>query len=287
MRFSERQGINPVRSLIQREQIDDALRSGLWNVIDMFALSPWSDLNYVRANPELETFLYSVWHSYFKKPIDSIPERWPRARGVLRDYFFHSHWWQVYDLVEFIANNHPHDDAKSKLRKAANVVMARELGAYRFVGARIAEITAEEEIAEIEAALSSTASPLAGVRTHLRSALDLLSDRQKPDYRNSIKESISAVEAVCNALNGGKATTLSPALTKLGGSVPMHPALEGAFKKLYGYTSDAQGIRHALMDEPSLDFEDAKFMLVSCSAFVNYLVAKAARAGLSLSGPAS
>jgi hypothetical protein len=51
---------------------------------------------------------------------------------------------------------------------------------------------------------------------------------------------------------------------------------------MYGYTSDAQGIRHALMDEPNLSFEDAKFMLVSCSAFVNYLIAKAAKAGISL-----
>lgn len=52
----------------------------------------------------------------------------------------------------------------------------------------------------------------------------------------------------------------------------MHPALNGAFQKLYGYTSDAGGIiRHALLEEDSLDFKDAKFMLVSCSAFVTYL----------------
>jgi hypothetical protein len=45
---------------------------------------------------------------------------------------------------------------------------------------------------------------------------------------------------------------------------------------LYGYTSDSSGIRHALQDEPNLDFVDAKFMLVACSAFVNYLTDKAA-----------
>jgi len=28
--------------------------------------------------------------------------------------------------------------------------------------------------------------------------------------------------------------------------------------------------------EPTLDFADAKFMLVACSAFVNYLLAKSA-----------
>jgi len=44
---------------------------------------------------------------------------------------------------------------------------------------------------------------------------------------------------------------------------------------LYGYTSDSGGIRHALSDEDvTPTFEDAKFMLVSCSAFINYLKAK-------------
>lgn len=48
-------------------------------------------------------------------------------------------------------------------------------------------------------------------------------------------------------------------------------------KKRYGWTSDTPGIRHALMTEPDLHVEDAKFMLVACSAFINYVIAKAAR----------
>jgi hypothetical protein len=62
----------------------------------------------------------------------------------------------------------------------------------------------------------------------------------------------------------------------------LHAVLKQAFQKLYGYTSDAQGIRHALLDEPTLDVEDAKFMLVSCSAFVNYLVVKVQKAGIKI-----
>jgi len=33
-------------------------------------------------------------------------------------------------------------------------------------------------------------------------------------------------------------------------------------------------IRHSLLNEPNVDFEDAKFMLVACCAFVNYLISK-------------
>ena len=156
-------------------------------------------------------------------------------------------------------------------------MLEMELSGYRLVGNRLVEITSDEEIAAIEDALVDAKRPF---RTHIERALDLIADRKNPDYRNSIKESISAVEALVNALNGKKGT-LGQALKKLG--VDTHPALEDAFAKLYAYTSDANGIRHALMEKESdLGFEDAKFMLVSCSAFVNYLLAKAARANINV-----
>ena len=47
-------------------------------------------------------------------------------------------------------------------------------------------------------------------------------------------------------------------------------ALRNAFSSLYGYTNDAEGIRHALLEEGNLTKADAKFMLVCCSAFINY-----------------
>lgn len=82
----------------------------------------------------------------------------------------------------------------------------------------------------------------------------------------------------------GLLSDVGQALKKLGSgtAVTTHPALEKAFSSLYGYTSDASGIRHALMDEHNLHFEDAKFMLVACAAFISYLVAKASEAGITL-----
>jgi hypothetical protein len=45
-------------------------------------------------------------------------------------------------------------------------------------------------------------------------------------------------------------------------------------RRLYGNGTEP-GIRHSLMEPPNLDYADAKFMLVTCSAFVNYALAKA------------
>jgi len=170
-----------------------------------------------------------------------------------------------------------------KFEEYCNAVLKREVSAYRLVGGRVTEITSEEEILEIEEAqgVASSSKPVAD---HLKRALELLADRATPDYRNSIKESISAVEAMCNLIASSSSATLAKALKELDQkrTVTMHPALRGAFEKLYGYTSDAEGIRHALLNESNLDFEDAKFMLVSCSAFVNYLKAKASKAAIKL-----
>ena len=49
---------------------------------------------------------------------------------------------------------------------------------------------------------------------------------------------------------------------------------------IYGYTSDEDGIRHSMLELPKINFEDAKYMLVSCSAFINYLKSKASKAGI-------
>ena len=69
-------------------------------------------------------------------------------------------------------------------------------------------------------------------------------------------------------------------MKKLAGKSEIHGSLMAGFLKLYGYTSDEDGIRHAILDEPNVGLVEAKYMLVSCSAFVNYLIEKAAAAGL-------
>ena len=121
---------------------------------------------------------------------------------------------------------------------------------------------------------------LAGVNIHLSSALSKVSNKNNPDYRNSIKESISAIETIAKIISGDDKADLSKALSKLKDKIELHPALEQGFKKIYAYASDEDGIRHSIMEEKNLDKEDAIYMLVSCSAFVNYLIVKADKAGI-------
>lgn len=73
-------------------------------------------------------------------------------------------------------------------------------------------------------------------------------------------------------ITGDTFATLGKALSEVEKKHSLHGALKTAFSAIYGYTSDSSGIRHALLEtDTAVGFEDAKFMLVSCSAFINYL----------------
>jgi len=266
--------------------MDDALRNGLWNAV---TLHYWSlgnkEAKWLPGDKSLYALSQLLWHDYFKWPIDTLPTYWYDAHDHVRGYFFDCNWNEVYDFLEFLARNKiaPYERISFAFMNFCNTILEREMSAYRFVNGRIVEISSEEEIAEIEEA-QQPAGRLKPVTRHLNNALALLADRDAPDYSNSIKEAISAVEAMCNLIAGSSSATLGNALRELDRkkTVTMHPALKDAFNKLYGYTSSADGIRHALLEESDLDFEDAKFMLVSCSAFINYLKIKATKAGINL-----
>jgi hypothetical protein len=213
----------------------------------------------------------NLWFDYFKRPLDTLDHDWTEVLKVLREYFFSCEWHEVYDFVEFVANNYRRYQFKDSFCKACNNLFEREVSAYRFLDGVITRITEKEEIESIEEALKTRIEPVA---THIRRSLELLSDRNDPDYRNSIKESISAVESLVARITGEESGTLGQLLKKIELELGLHPALKTAFSNLYGYTSEEGGIRHALMEAEKNDFHDAKFMLVVCSAFVNFVNGK-------------
>lgn len=58
-----------------------------------------------------------------------------------------------------------------------------------------------------------------------------------------------------------------------------HP-LKTGLDKLYGCTSDEDGVRHPILEGANVDEAEARLMVVTCSAFVDFLIVRAASAGL-------
>lgn len=277
MLFSYRKGLKPVKDIMQKENMDEALRNSLWNALK---ICYWDNVDDRYQSYNIRELVKLIWIDYFKRPLDSLKNHWPSDYDNLRKYFYDCQWNEVYDFIEFVANNYESSQVNAYFIRFCNRFLEREMSAYRFVNGLITEITSEEEISAIEQAQLNTSS-MESVNSHLKRALELLSDRKEPDYRNSMKESISAVESICCLVTGEKAP-LGQALKVLGGKITLHGALKKAFSNLYGYSSDESGIRHSLFQESNLGFDEAKFMLVSCSAFVNYLISKSEKAGIKL-----
>lgn len=284
MKFSQRYEYTPSTKSIQYETMDIELKNGLWNALRIHIINKIEKYNRNWEESDFYFFSIIIWRDLFKIPIDEIPESVNRTEIYIKNYFFDSNWYEALDFIEFVANIDqiefflPSFDFKNYCNK----MLEREFSAYRFIGDYITPISNEYEIKGIENALIETDSniTLRGINIHLKSALEKLSDRKNPDYRNSIKESISAVESMCKIISKNDKATLSSTIGKLKNNIEIHTHLESGFKNIYNYTSDSDGIRHALTDNPNCDFEDAKYMLVSCSAFINYLIVKANKAGL-------
>ena len=117
-----------------------------------------------------------------------------------------------------------------------------------------------------------------GAASHLRQAGEAMNEKR---YADSVRESIHAVESVARKI-GKQSSTLKDALKFLErDGLPIHPALKDAFIKLYGYTNDEQGIRHALLDRDAADvgLDEAIFMFGACASFAAFLTRKHLQVG--------
>lgn len=286
-KFSDRIGVTTPNDVIQTDSMSRELRNQLWNSFDIYYLSRTYDTpdHLTLQDSYLYKLALSVWMYYFKNTIDTLPYFENEFVKELRQYILKKDWFHVYNLLDYCLDYTEETEVnKTEYIDFTNSLLKDELSGYRIIDDCFAPITNEEQLKAIKHSLElSKEKGLNGVYSHISAAIQLLSTKEikKTDkYRNTIKESISAVEALCNKLNKKKSDGLKGALKLLEGKVKIHGALKEGFIKLYGYTSDSDGIRHTIMDEPDLDFEDAIYMLVTCSGFINYIIQKSMKAGL-------
>jgi|Deesub1362A_J573_1020465.scaffolds.fasta_scaffold01706_7 hypothetical protein len=280
MWFSERHGYNKMLPEMLKEFLPVSVRNRLWNIFSekIFYLikNPFVFdsifLNHTKTfNPHTIDFLKCCWDKFLKFSIDEFSTyNILKLKELFKKLFIkHWEWYRIYDFIEFFAKYYPDKEIKSYVLEQINTVLEEEKVPYRIIHGIVTPLFQKEEIKEIERVfdLPEKYKP---VMEHLEKALRLYADRKKPDYENSIKESISAAESLAQIVLGKEGT-----LGDLVKSFNIHPALKKALSYLYGWTSDEEGIRHAKTGEPlSAGPEEARFMLVTASAFINYVVGK-------------
>lgn len=273
--FSERKGIKHFSDIVQVNSLNERTRNKLYTATEeIFGLMD----NY--SERLQNCFIEFIYEELFSLTKRDIP------RGYTYSSYSHT---SVFNEIYNIINTEDYSDVltfiegvikvfsiidkdtgnmlnlESRYTNIISNIFKTENVNYRIVNGIVTDLLSEETIKEIEETLEN---PYTVVANHYSKALELL--YRTKDYDNSIKESISSVESICQILTGNDKATLGDALKLLKDEI--HPAMKSAFEKLYGYTSDANGIRHSNgLGEGNSTFEEAKYMLISCSAFVNYL----------------
>lgn len=209
-----------------------------------------------------------VWTEFLYQPADKFSDSPFDFAEILKELVNRSGWNEVYDLIEFVQKRTELGMLPDKL----NALLEREMSGYRLKESMIVPVSDALEIQTIDEALAAS-EPFAGARSHLIDALEKLARKPEPDVRNAITEAVSAVESASRVIAKKKKANLGDALKVLERGGHVHPALKEAWLRLYGYTSDEHGLRHAMTEDPNIDFATAKYMVVSCAAFVNLLSA--------------
>lgn len=268
--FAEREGFKPLPTQLALKSLTSEVRARVWSLlhrkmegskyidrsIHETRMRRWSDI------------LRDVWveidhkfaDEYRPHPLKAIP--YAKAKMNL----------QYGEFLEFLEFCVQHRQSEDSLADELNDVFARCGFAYRFHENHLIPLATEQEGEAVIAALNKLADDYGGAKAHLLEASSSLS---KGKYAHSISQSISAVESVSRAISP-KSKTLGPALDRIEKYFGLHPALKKGFSSLYGYTSDKEGVRHALINhsEADVDEADALYMLGSCAAFSSYLAAR-------------
>lgn len=259
--FSERYGYTKPSDALVIEQIPEGIINAIINCLQ--DLENYGDYNLLKE---------TVWLFFLNKKRAEFDDYYDCIELFLEDR--EVEWYYKLNLLEFIVGQIARlfsEGTCSLFVRNINSDFERLNYGYRIINNLVTPVTSKEEVNSIEEAIGSAKN---NIKEHLNSALKHLADKEVPDYRNSIKESISAVGALCREMT--RENDLGKALFVLEKKQrKLHPQLKAAFDNLYSYVNEKQsGIRHELMDESGTyvpTFHEAKFMLVTCSAFINYL----------------
>ena len=115
---------------------------------------------------------------------------------------------------------------------------------------------------------------LANARRHFNKAHKFFSNRERPDFENTVKEAVCALESATEALSGVKVSQdFAKEVSKLSGTQPgsIPPPIAQAMTKIYAYRGAGQGVAHGTNEGPTVTRLEAELVLSTVAAFITYL----------------
>lgn len=280
MTFSQAEGLVPLPEPLKLGELSQEARALLWKIIHDDLRSSSGHVKYqgTRIMGRWKNILYYDHVFVSHLPADDFTVDYSYHKDRLKKLILHGAFNEIFDFLQHVMR---HKDCLELIPRGIKWVFDTAQVAYTVdidTGTIIAAVTQEEGVAIKQALRTSSDAGLDGAKSHLVAAGKELN---AGNYAGCVRESISAVESVAKRLTNKNDATLSPALTALSPHVAIHKDMLTGFMKLYHYSSDEKGIRHALLSGTAkVDREDAVFMLGACASFVTYLIGKGRTAGI-------
>lgn len=283
--FSDRNNIEKIPEEIQLNELDERTRIGIFNL--------WAEI-YCEINDDVRSSVYDylmaetlrlIMRDLYNQIImkDEIINE-SKFIDIIENTILYDDYNKIFDLLEYTTNVFEklrRNFAKSNFNRLCdyhvrfNQLLKKEFVGYRFAGGQITKISDPIEVDSINECFNNSMDV---VRNHISKAAQFLSNREKPDYQNSIKESMTALECLAQIItnSNGSEATLGKMLKKLEEEGFIDGAMKSGFSALYGFASEGQGVRHGSVKGQAVTFEDAKYILVISSAFINFVIGKQA-----------
>lgn len=276
----------------QHRQIDadfpDSARNGLAHILYDLIEKEFVD-DWRRVARELQRIGRVAPVEYNFSSVSSMRRAQEDAMEILRTL----QWDKALDFCERLHNHlakeigHHNDDGEYRVSKSRSEVQAdiaadlqrlflEEGLAFEFSDGLVrrrgrkhtVEVTSRAEVVLGDPRLTSA-------RKHYDKALQFFRNPAKPDYENTVKEAVCAVEAAGKALfPNAKAATLGDLVKWLivSKDVTVPKALAQTFTGLYGFRSGGDGVGHGGSGGGTATSEVAEYVLAVCASQVIYLV---------------
>lgn len=267
--FSQAYGYEELPQPLKLEELSIEARTRLWSLLYQHVSF---GSNY-RVSGVWGAILLSLHQNFRGLPLDELDTRIESVVRTYKPIFMDVPFHKIFDLLLLIMR---HPKCPQNFVDSVALIFERSRLAYVIDKKHPMTIfpaaTDEEGKAVLQAVTELSNAGLTGAASHLRQASDCIG---RGDFPGAVRESIHAVESTARQIDPD-ARTLEPALRSLERARALHPALKQAFSKLYGYTSDEQGIRHALIEnrQSNVGQDEAVFMFGACASFSSYLARK-------------
>ena len=276
--FSQREGKAPLPEALQVRKLTKKFRNKIWRLFEIITSDCISIIHgrshWIGKVKYWELLARSYHINVLEIPHDEIQTDPGKVRRWLKSLILEKEYHEVLTFLEHILRFKHTDPPLVHL-----IEECMKLTPYLIDKSSepvwIIPTTSEEMKETVKQSLGNiNKSKLIGAKSHLRKATQELNNE---NYPNSIRESIHAVESAVGQINPDGTKEFGRKVDSLERKgMIKHPALKKAFKSLYGYTSNEEGIRHSLLGKEAADvgFDEAIFMYAACVAFVDYLASK-------------